>query len=329
MKLKIEQTFSALTGATSSDDDPSTAASGFEGEFQAKFQFSGPDGQFKAQLKFSLDSDSATGATDFASALQGFAQTLFAALNALYGNNTSPATPTLPSAGSGTADTATAPTTPPALIDTPAPTLPAVVTDPVISAPPADASPVVPGPTSATPQPSRASTSISIKLRATYDSFENNLGPLVNQLAQPNLTDAFPALTSLLSDLADRFGQMVSQTPAAGADAPSLNDFLKALSGSLFGTLPPPSPETLTADPSTAATTAAATTDPADTAASSADPGVTDPVVADAPSPTPPATTAQRYTATLQYQQVLAYSDAGSAVSLRASLSARMVYEMA
>lgn len=333
LKLKIEQTFSALTGAGSGDDDSSTTVSGFEGEFQAKIQFSGSEGEFKAKLKFSLDSDSATGAADFASALQGFAQTLFAAQNALYGGDTAPATPTLPDAGGSTA-----PITPPALSDTPTPTVPAV-TDPVVTPPPADAAPIVPGPPSATPQPlpSRASTSISIKLRATYDSFENNLGPLVNQLAQPNLTDAFPALTSLLGDLADRFGQLVSQTPAAGANAPSLNDFLKALSGSLFGTLPPSSVEAPTADLSTAAlseapaaaSTAAATTDPAATATTLADPAVTDPVVTDTPSPAPSAVTAQRYTATLQYQQVLAYSDAGSSVSLRTSLSARMVYEVA
>ena len=31
----------------------------------------------------------------------------------------------------------------------------------------------------------------------------------------------------------------------------------------------------------------------------------------------------------VQYQQVLTYSDAGSSLSLRASLSARMVYEVA
>ena len=319
LKLKIEETFSSLTGAGDSNDDSAESTSSFEGEFQARFQFSGPDGEFKAKLKFSMDSDSAQSGTDFASALQGFAQTLFAALNALYGGSASPTTPTLPAPADGGASTPTLPTPAPTSASTSATA--AVDATPVGATPPADTPPeVAPAPT-APPNPvtggfATTTTSFSIKLRATYDSFENNLGPLANQLAQPNVGDAFPALTSLLNDLADRFGQLVSHSPAAGTSAPSLQDFLKALSGSFFG-------------PKPAATTEPVAADPAPSATASADiaPAVTDPGLPETPLAAD--TTMQRYTAMAQYRQVLTYSDAASSFSLQTRLSARMVYEVA
>ncbi|MDO9314776.1 MAG: hypothetical protein Q7T97_09555 [Burkholderiaceae bacterium] len=324
LKLKIQETFSSLTGSgrrSDDDDESSTAASGFEGEFKASIQFSGPGGEFKAKLKFSLDGDSANGGTDFASALQGFAQTLFAALNTLYGGSPSPTTPTLPAPAGSVAAGATPPT--PSLTNTATTALPAGSTAQADATPPADSAPVVTEPTSATSplvtsNASRASASISIKLRATYDSFENNLGPLVNQLAQPNVSDAFPALASLLSDLTERFGQLVSQTSAANASAPSLKDFLTALSGSFFGPQSGAATDPAKADASTPAASAAA---------AGAQPTVTDAVVADAPQAAN--TAPQRYTATAQYKQMLTYTDAASSFSLQSSLSARMVYAVA
>lgn len=319
LKLKIEETFSSLTGRTGTDAEDSTSSSEFEGEFQARIQFSGPDGEFKAKLKFSLDSDSATAGADFASAMQGFAQTLFAALNALYGGGSTPA---LPGPTESTTPVGTDPAATPAL---PAPPpAPAPVADDTVAAAPAPAAnpePIVVAPPASPSTPTTGSfspttTSFSIKLRATYDSFENNLGPLVNQLAQPDVGNAFPALTSLLQDLADRFGQLVSQAPAEGSNAPSLQDFLQALSGSFFTPQPEASADPATADPSTPALPAPQTDAPP-----------TDPVVTDAP--TAPAPTSQRFTAMAQYRQVLTYSDAGSSLSLQTSMSARLVYEVA
>ncbi|MFM9914969.1 MAG: hypothetical protein ACKVOX_04100 [Rhizobacter sp.] len=315
LKLKIQETFSSLTGSGRSDDDSSTAASSFPGEFNASIQFSGPGGEFKARLKFSLEGDSTNGGTDFASTLQAFAQTLFAALNTLYGSSPSPTTPTLPAPAANAAAGSTAP----APTNTATTALPAVGAAQAGATPTAAAAPVVVAPTSAASpaaasSASRASASISIKLRATYDSFENNLGPLVNQLAQPNVGDAFPALTSLLGDLTERFGQLVSQAPAAGASAPTLKDFLTALSGSFFG-------------PQSGAATQPVKADASAPAATGAQPPAADPVVNDATKA--PDTTPQRYAAMAQYKQTLTYTDAASSFSLQSSLSARMVYAVA
>ncbi len=159
---------------------------------------------------------------------------------------------------------------------------------------------------------------MSIKLRLTYDSFENNLGPLVNQLAQPNLGDALPGLTALLGDLADRFGTLLSQTSGAGAGAPSLQEFLTALSGSFFGPKPDAAATQLPAGPPTDAATEV-------TAGAAKGPALPAELPAAAPAPA----AAQHYTALTEYKQVLAYSDAGSSVRLQASLSARVVYEVA
>ena len=331
LKLKIEETFSSLTGG--GDENVEGSESGFEGQFKARFQFSGPDGQFVAKLKFTLDSDSAAGGADFAAAIQGFTQTLFAALNTLYrGDLPPPATPTLPAPAEVGAVGGSGGTTTPALTQATTSPNPAVDTTPVTEPVPAATTPVVTTPPPATlPTPAtstgQATTSFSIKFRATYDSFESNLGPLVNQLAQPNLGDAFPALTSLLDDLNQRFGELVSQTPSAGTGAPSLNDFLKALSASFFGTLPKPPSEADATDPSPGVTTDAGATAIDPTAPTVDDPAATDSAVADTALPSPVNT--QRATAMVQYQQVLTYSDAGSSLSLRASLSARMVYEVA
>jgi hypothetical protein len=331
LKLKIEETFSSLTGG---GGDGESTATDFEGQFKARFQFSGPEGQFVAKLKFKLDSDSATGGADFASAIQGFTQTLFAALNTLYrGDLPPPAAPTPPAVAAVAAGAGSGGTTTPALPSASTSPTPAIDTTPVSEPAAAAITPVLTNPPPATPPTpasgtGQATTSFSIKFRATYDSFESNLGPLVNQLAQPNLGDAFPALTSLLNDLNQRFGELVSRTPAAaGTVAPSLNDFLKALSTSFFGTLPEPAGAADATDPSTGTATDAAATHLAVTAPSVGDSAATESAVADPASPSLVST--QRATAMVQYQQVLTYSDAGSSLSLRTSLSARMVYEVA
>ncbi len=318
LKLKIEETFSSLT-APGSAQDPSAASSSFEGKFAASFKLSGPEGTIDATLKLQLDTDSAQGAADFASLIQGFAQTLFSALKTLY--DAGPASPSgtagLPAPASGSPST-------------PAPTLTNDATTPASTAaasgspnaptptPAASASSVEPAASSAAPPASGTSvTSLSIKVRATYDPFGSNLGPLVNQLAQPQTGELFPQLSSMLEDLSTRFGQLLSQAPATatGASAPSLGDFLNSLSRSLSDSTTSGS---ATAAPAPAAAAPAASPSPAvDTPAPAADSGSTPPL------------SAQHFIAMAQYQQVLSYSGSGSSFSLRASVSAAALYATA
>lgn len=108
-----------------------------------------------------------------------------------------------------------------------------------------------------------SSSSLSIKLRLTYNSFGSQLGSLTQQLAQPGAANAAPGMAGLLGDLSTRFEQMLSLT--SGGRSPSLNDFLDALAKSFAQ----PASATPSANTATQAPTAEPATPATDAAAAS------------------------------------------------------------
>lgn len=355
LKIKIEQTFSSLLNhgddSAGTDDSSTDTAASFEGVFKARIQLSGPDGTVEAKLKLKFQGDGAQTGDDFKNALQGFTDALFSALRSLYGtppsaiadnapapavSTTAPTAVTATPSGLGAADPGA--TNPVALPTASAPT-PSTASSDVATA--TDTStPPTPAPAPAQTNTSTAfNRSVTIKLRLTYDSFNNNVGGLVNQLAQPNITDAFPGLGSALDDLASQFDKLLSLAPAASGTPPTLGQFLSALSQAFGGngaagaqaaatasptpTLPAPETSQTDAAAIAAGSVPAATNSIADEAAET-------PAVMAAETPPPPSTaTLQHYTAMAEYKQVLSYSDAGSSFSLQTRLRASAVYELA
>jgi hypothetical protein len=275
-------------------------------QIKAKFEISGPEGSIEARMKIRLESGSAETGAGFAAVMQSFAETLYAALQTLYGGaQASPPTGavTAPPAGAPAALPAPSPAVAaPASPAAAAP--PSAITTPVVAdaAAAADSTAVPAAASAVTPSPAgsdavNASRSVTVKLRLTYYAFGSSLGPLVNQLAQPDVSNNRPDVSPLLGDLAERFAQMMSLAPGAGAGAPSLNTFLTALSRSFLGAGRTASPTSPLSAPA-----GNARTDPAP-AATAAPP-------AQAP--------AQRFTAMAEYRQVLSFGDAPA--SLRSSL---------
>jgi hypothetical protein len=275
-------------------------------QIKAKFELSGPEGSIEARMKIRLDSGSADAAAGFAAVMQSFAETLYAALQTLYGGaQASPPTGavTAPPAGAPAALPAPSPAVAaPASPAAAAP--PSAITTPVVAdaAAAADSTAVPAAASAVTPSPAgsdavNASRSVTVKLRLTYDAFGSSLGPLVNQLAQPDVSNNRPDVSPLLGDLAERFAQMMSLAPGAGAGAPSLNTFLTALSRSFLG--------------------AGGTASPTSPLSAPAGNARTDPAPAATAAP-PAQAPAQRFTAMAEYRQVLSFGDAPA--SLRSSL---------
>ena len=67
-------------------------------------------------------------------------------------------------------------------------------------------------------------------MRLSYDSFDNQLGSLVNRLARPDVGQTTPAVAEQLGELASRFTQLLSAAPGTGSAQLTLGGFLVALS---------------------------------------------------------------------------------------------------
>lgn len=206
LKVKIAQTLTAQQA-------PAPAA-----ETHAGSEDSAATGSIEIALKARLRASGG----DFGTALQSFAETLFSALQTLYG--TPPQATQAAAANASPAVLVGASTDP---VDTPADT-------PVVAEMPST-DPVVAEPTTTAATPSATSGSLSIRLRLAYSSFDSQLGPLAQRLAQPDVGSEVPAVGAMFGDLAERFSQL--QTAAAGAAAahPNLASFLKSLAQSFAG----------------------------------------------------------------------------------------------
>lgn len=250
LQIKVEQTFSALTssGANAAATDPNAPApaadgdsdedgGGFAATLKAKFSLS--QGGLSASLSIRMESEGQAGSADLAAQMQGFVQTLYAALHTLFGGNAANPNTTLgtpvntgaAAALTGSAGAAAAPTT----AGTTSPTADAAASPAgadASAAPATDAGASAAAGTAATSPSANASGSLSIKLRLTYNSFGSQLGPLTQQLAQPGAAQAAPGMADLLGDLSTRFGQLLSASPAGSGSGLSLGDFLNALAQS-------------------------------------------------------------------------------------------------
>lgn len=302
LQIKVEQTFSALTApstgapaaagipAGSAADGDSDEAGGFAATLKAKFDLS--QGGFSASVSIRVGSEGQAGNGDFAAQMQGFVQTLYAALHTLFGGNqahpnathgtpvTTGVAAALPGAPAGT----TAPAAPAADDAAASAGVPATST-PATDAPAATAAGVTGSATAAgttaAAAPATSSASMSIRLRLTYNSFGSQMGPLTQQLAQPGAAQAAPGMADLLGDLSTRFSQLLAASPTGSGGGLSLSDFLNALAQafSAGGANPPATVE--------ASATPAATAPAADTVA---------------------ATTPATAPATASYGQVLSFS---------------------
>jgi len=252
LKLKIEQTLGGLTQATDNAVDvPEEAAAPsteFEVELRAQIHVSGPNGSVDAKFKLSLETSSDdAGNGDFSSALQSFSEALFSALKTLYGAEPQMSAPTAsPAVLTDALNTAS--TDPVALPEVPGVPDAPVTTEPVVVAEPAAATPAAPATSNA--------GSVSVRLRLAYTSFDSQLGPLTQRLAQPGVAEEVPAIGTMFGDLAERFSQMLSAAPSNGSSQPSLTTFLSALAQSFAGAAASGTPAAADeADPSTASTT--------------------------------------------------------------------------
>lgn len=227
LKLKIEQTFTGLPPADSDTDDAegSVASGGFEAELKMKISVSGPDGRVDARIKLSLEAsgDGSAAGSNFAGALQSFTEALFSALKTLYGT-AGPQTPV------SSAATPLLPAGAPAAVPAPAS---APAADPVVVDVPAEAA----APEAAA-APNGAAGSLSIRVRVAYTSFDSQIGPLAQRLAQPGIGNDVPAVGAMFGDLAERFSQLLSAAPNGGNPPPTLASFLAALAQSFAGPRP-------------------------------------------------------------------------------------------
>ncbi|HYN38232.1 MAG TPA: hypothetical protein VES39_03170 [Rhodospirillales bacterium] len=308
LKVKIQQTVSSLmdkgAGAAAEPGAESAApASGGVLRIKAKFEMSGPEGSIEARMKIRLDAGSADAAAGFAAVMQSFAETLYAALQTLYGGAqasppagaVTPPPAGAPAALPATSPAAAAPASPAAAAPPPAVATPVVAEAATAAAVAANSTAVLPPavlplasavtPSAAGSDAANASRSLTVKLRLTYDAFGSSLGTLVNQLAQLDVSNDRPDVSPLLGDLAERFARMMSLAPGAGSGAPSLNTFLSALSRSFFGV---------------GADMAQATTPASDTA----------PGEVIAPAAPPSQAAIQRFTAMAEYRQVFSFGTA-------------------
>jgi hypothetical protein len=291
LKIKVAQTFSALTApsGTPADGTPSApattdaASGGFAAMLKARFSVS--EGGMSASVSIRMSAEGQTAGTDLGAQMQGFVQTLYAALHTLFGGNpaganTTAGTPVSTGAAAALTDASNAPAAAGTVSGT-APTSTAATSAADVTAGTA-AGPVgaATTPANAAASPAPATSSLSVRVRLTYNSFGSQLGSLTQQLAQPGAATAAPGMGDLLSELSVRFGQMVSMSPNSGASRPTLSDFLTALAQSF-------SPATGTSTSSSQAPTSDTT------------PPVTDPAVT-----SPPATTS----ALAPYGQVLSFS---------------------
>ena len=218
LKVKIEQTLTAQIRppAEVSETQTPEAASAADGEMAS----SSVEIELKARLRVS--------GGDFGSALQSFAEALFSALQTLYGAPQSaqtPATSVSPAVLSGaTTDPVETPIDAPVAAETPS-------TDPVV------AEPVVAAPVGTEPAATAAGAtgSLSIRLRLAYTSFDSQLGPLTQRLAQPGVGDAVPAVGAMFGDLAERFGALRSAVAGAAEAHPNLAKFLQSLAQAFSG----------------------------------------------------------------------------------------------
>ena len=212
LKVKITQTLTAQVAPapaaeTNANSDDSAATGSVEIALKAGLQVSGGD---------------------FGSALQSFAETLFSALQTLYG--TPPQATQAAAADASPAVLVGASTDPvEAPADTPADT-------PVVAETPST-DPVVAEPTTAA-TPSVGSGSLSIRLRLAYTSFDSQLGTLAQRLAQPDVGSTVPAVGAMFGDLAERFSQLQSAVAGAADAHPNLASFLKSLAQAFGGNQP-------------------------------------------------------------------------------------------
>jgi hypothetical protein len=162
-------------------------------------------------------------------------------------------------------------------------------------------------------------SSVSIKLRLTYNSFDDSMGSLVNQLAQPGVGSSVPAVGAMFKDLTDRFSQLLSSS--GQQDQMSLNGFLTALAGSLNA-------------PATAPVDAAVPALTDETGEPVAEP-VTDPSAdpaADASGDAAPATPTLPKVyrnAMAEYEQVLKFGSGGNSSTMTMSFKQPVALEVA
>ena len=292
LRIKIEQTLSKLADADDgleTSANPDTPASG-PISLKARIEISGPGGRLDARL--SLQGGAA--GTDFGAALKSFTDAMFSALQTLYGN--APQAPALAAPGAtGATGANVAPSTSLTAATAASPT---VVTDALATGAAA---------TTAGATPSVASSgsgSLSIKLRLSYNSFDNQLDSLVKQLARPDVGQTTPALADPMDELASRFAQLLAMARGAGSAQPTLGSFLAALSSSIS---PPPSaaaaqPPSATPDP------VIDTLEPLSSSATAAAPHIV---------------------ATIDYRQLMSLGDATASFSLHARFGGGAVFAVA
>jgi hypothetical protein len=317
LKFKVSETFSALSNGGSSTQDATDGTDASSDVNASDTAGSGGQLEFKMQISMKTLSDGAS--VDISAAMQKFVETLYSALKVLHGADPSAAN-TLPSDG---ADAGVAATDSLALGGDSAQAANAdeavssadQSVDPNASA---DASTTDASGTDAAASTSQPLSSVSVKLRLTYNSFDDSMGSLVNQLAQPGVGSAVPAVGAMFKDLTDRFSQLLSS--AGQSDQQSLNGFLKALASS-FG-----APAA-----SAANDTAALPTDNGDATGDGTDPSTTDAAAGSETTDvtaTPTPTKAYR-TAMAEYEQVLSFGSGANASTMSVSMRRPVAFEVA
>jgi hypothetical protein len=231
LKLKVTETFSALSSGSSSTqdavDDTDADTSVDSGDSTSAATASAATGrqiEFKMQISMPGSSDGAS--LDIGAAMQKFVETLYSALKVLHG-----AEPSVPSTSPSEVTDAEAVAADSLALSGEGD--PAATAEEVVSGTEgeADATTTDTTGTNASAPTSPPLSSVSIKLRLTYNSFDDSMGSLVNQLAQPGVGSSVPAVGAMFKDLTDRFSQLLSSS--GQQDQMSLNGFLTALAGSL------------------------------------------------------------------------------------------------
>ena len=207
LKLKVSQTLRDLSPSA-------TAGAAPAGEFEASLKLKVTDNQVQAKLKIEFEGTFDGGGAAFGPALQGFVQTLFSAMQSLFG---------LQSPGTGQP-------TPRPLDGGDVPVVPAVPAVPVAPDTVRAALPVV----AANDAPAgSAPRSLSVQLRMSYGGFTAGMAGLAGQLADPAIGQSLPDVAPVMDDLKLSFDQLRQASGAASGFAGSLSAFLTALSGRL------------------------------------------------------------------------------------------------
>lgn len=243
LQVRVVQAFQSLGTTPGVDAGADTA----KDEVEASVKLSLSEGGARLRLKLEADRSGGLDDAGLRRLLDGFVDTLQAALHSLFAAGhplpAAPATtaatvaalpaPATSATAATSAATGTPATVPARSADAPAATAAAAAATAVPAGPAAASTPPA-----ATPVPDASSSrpvSLSMHLSMAYQSFDSSIGSLVGRLARPDAAQTTPDIAPMLQDLGAQFDSLIGLLrPSGGSSgtAPSLAAFLSTLAAS-------------------------------------------------------------------------------------------------